>query len=220
MYADLYPDEVAGMVLVDASHPDQWAFAPPEFLVRAQPSPSMGFAYRVAQHLGVARLMNIFPVPADCGHPAPYCAEEQAFRDSRFMDAYVAERGAPERDVQVRATHGLGDRPLVVLTASDHSDQGLPPQALAQFEVDWWQLQAGLASLSTNSQHMLVEGSRHGTLQTTHADATSTAILRLAAPSLLLTHAASSPTGWPASARASIALSLAADWQPGPTRCC
>ena len=30
------------MVLVDASHPDQWAFAPPEFLVRAPPSPSMG----------------------------------------------------------------------------------------------------------------------------------------------------------------------------------
>jgi pimeloyl-ACP methyl ester carboxylesterase len=28
MFADQYPDEVAGLVLVDASHPDQWARIP------------------------------------------------------------------------------------------------------------------------------------------------------------------------------------------------
>ena len=30
MFAELYPEEVVGMVLVDASHPDMWARAPAE----------------------------------------------------------------------------------------------------------------------------------------------------------------------------------------------
>ena len=179
MFASEYPDQVAGMVLVDASHPDQWAYAPPEYTASVQPSAAMGLTYRVAAQLGVARLANLFPVPADCGHPEPYCAEERAYRNARFMSIYVAEMGAPERDAQVRAASGLQGQPLVVLTASDHSDQGLPPHTVAQFERDWRRLQAGLASLSRNSEHLLVEGSRHGTLQTTYASVTSDAIRRV-----------------------------------------
>lgn len=179
MYAGLYPEQVVGMVLLDASHPDQWTYAPPEYRARAQPSVAMGFAYRAAQRLGVARLANLFPIPSDCGHPEPYCAEERAYRNARFMDAYVTEMGAPERDAQVRGAPSLGDRPLVVLTATDHSDQGLPPQSVAQFERDWRYLQGGLASLSSNSQHLLIEGSTHGTLQTTYAAVTSDAIRRV-----------------------------------------
>jgi pimeloyl-ACP methyl ester carboxylesterase len=179
MFAARYPEEVVGMVLVDSSHPDQWAYAPAEFRSSAQTSAPMGLAYRAAQRVGVARLTNMFPVSADCGHPAPYCAEEKAYRDSRFMDVYVAEMGAPERDAQLRATPELDGRPLVVLSASDHSDQGLPPTTVAQFERDWLRLQAELAALSTNSQHLLVEGARHGTLQTTFAGVTSDAIRRV-----------------------------------------
>ena len=95
------------------------------------------------------------------------------------MDAYVAEMGAPERDAQVRATPGLDDRPLIVLTASDHSDQGLPPASVAQFERDWRNLQSDLATLSTNSQHLVIDGSRHATLQTTYAGVVSDAIRRV-----------------------------------------
>jgi hypothetical protein len=95
------------------------------------------------------------------------------------MDAYVAEMGAPERDAQVRTTPGLDGRPLVVLSASDHSEQGLPPPTVAQFERDWLRLQAELATLSSNNQHLVVEGSRHGTLQTTYAGVTSDAIRRV-----------------------------------------
>ena len=60
--------------------------------------------------------MNIFPVPADCAHPAPYCAEEQAFRDSRFMDAYVVKWVHPNgtsrcaRRMDWAADLGLRDR--------------------------------------------------------------------------------------------------------------
>jgi len=115
MFAALYSEEVVGMVLVDSSHPDQWAYAPADFRSRAQPS----------------------------------------------------------------APTGLDGRPLVVVSASDHGDQGLPPLTVAQFERDWLRLQAELATLSNNSQHLVVEGSRHGTLQTTFAGVTSDAIRRV-----------------------------------------
>jgi pimeloyl-ACP methyl ester carboxylesterase len=179
MYAGMYPDEVVGMVLLDASHPDQWAYAPAEFKATAQPSAAMGLALRAAQRVGLARMANLFPVPAECGHPAPYCAQERMYRNARFIDAYLAEMGAPEREAQVRGAPALGDRPLIVLTASDHSDQGLPPRFVAQFERDWRQLQDDLAALSSNSEHLVVEGSRHGTLQTTYAPVTSDAIRRV-----------------------------------------
>jgi len=179
MYAGLYADEVVGMVLVDSSHPDMWAYAPPEYKAKAQPDAVTALAYRAAGRLGVARLAGLFAVPADCGHPALACAAEQAYRNAGFIDVSVAEMSAPDRDAQVRATPDLGDRPLVVLTASDHSDLGLPPASVPQFERDWRHLQDDLAGLSSNSQHLLVEGARHGTLQTSHAAVTNDAVRRV-----------------------------------------
>ena len=152
------------MVLVDASHRTSGRMPRRRFRATAQPSPVMGFAYRGAQRLGVARPINMFPVPTDCGHPAPYCGDEKVYRDARFMYAYVAEMGASDRDAQVRATPGLQSRPLVVLTASDHSDQGLPQELSRNSSATGAGWEADLAALSNNSQHLLVENSRHGTL--------------------------------------------------------
>jgi pimeloyl-ACP methyl ester carboxylesterase len=37
MYADLYPKEIAGMLLVDSSHPDMWTRMPPEVAAALRP---------------------------------------------------------------------------------------------------------------------------------------------------------------------------------------
>jgi hypothetical protein len=42
MFAALYPEQVVGMVLVDSSHPDQWAYAPAEFRAARSPAPRWG----------------------------------------------------------------------------------------------------------------------------------------------------------------------------------
>ncbi len=55
----------------------------------------MGLVYRALFRVSVARLTNMFPIPTDCGHPAPYCAEERAYHNARFADAYVWRRWAP-----------------------------------------------------------------------------------------------------------------------------
>jgi pimeloyl-ACP methyl ester carboxylesterase len=173
MFADLYPDEVVAMVLVDASHPDMWARAPAGLTAAMVPSTGMGLAYRGLAHLGFTRLTSAFP--ADCGLTPQHCGEERAWTVSaRKTDAYVAEMGAPDRDAQVRATRTLGDRPLVVLTAADHTHE-FGPYA-AEVEPLWQQMQAELAALSTNTAHHLVEGATHSSLQLEDADTTSTAI--------------------------------------------
>ncbi len=173
MFADLYPDEVAGMVLVDASHPDMWSRVPPELTAAQVPSPAMGLAYRGLAHLGFTRVTANFP--ADCGLTPQHCGEERAWKVSaRAIDAYIAEMGAPERDAQVRATQMLGARPLVVLSATDHTAEFGPYAA----EVDplWQQMQNELAALSSNSAHYTVEGATHSSLQAKDAAATSRAI--------------------------------------------
>ncbi|HET6317185.1 MAG TPA: alpha/beta fold hydrolase, partial [Chloroflexota bacterium] len=173
MFADLYPDEVAGMVLVDASHPDMWERAPSGLTATMVPSTGLGLFYRALAHVGILRLTSTFP--ADCGLTAQHCGEERAWAASaRKTDAFLAEMGAADRDAQVRATRPLGARPLVVLTATDHtSDFG----AYAQ-EVDplWQQMQAELAALSSNSSHYVVEGATHSSLQLQDARVTSAAI--------------------------------------------
>jgi pimeloyl-ACP methyl ester carboxylesterase len=174
VFADLYPDEVAGLVLVDASHPDMWQRVPPEVTAAMVPSTGMGLAYRALAHLGFTRLTTAFPT--ECGLGPQPCAQERAWMTSaRQKDAYVAEVGAPERDAQVRTSTALGARPLVVLTATDHIDTFGPTYA-AQTEPVWRQMQDELAALSTNSAHYLVDGATHTSLQTKDAAVTSAAI--------------------------------------------
>ena len=76
---------------------------------------------------------------------------------------------------------GLGDRPLVVLSAGDHGRDfaaGVSGTARIQFERTWHNLQSELAVLSTDSTHVVVEDAGHSTLQTDQEDAqvTSAAI--------------------------------------------
>src|SRR6266545_7868064 len=59
------------------------------------------------------------------------------------------------------------------------SGQRLPPGAVPKSARDWRRLQADLPTPSNNSQHLLVDSSRHGTLQTAYAANISEAILRV-----------------------------------------
>jgi pimeloyl-ACP methyl ester carboxylesterase len=180
MYASRYPKEVEGMVLVDASHPGMWTRLPSEAVATLKPPTWQVDAMTFLTRLGVFRLSGGDMV--DCGLPAQQCKEEQAyFRSTRYRVTWGQEMLAPERDAQVRATGGLGDKPLVVLSAGDHSHDfaaGVSAKVLTRFERTWDTLQSELAALSTDSSHLVVEGAGHSTLQTDRGDAkvTSAAI--------------------------------------------
>jgi pimeloyl-ACP methyl ester carboxylesterase len=184
MYADRYPKEVEGMVLVDSSHPEMWTRMPPEVAATLKrPAWQVG-AVTFLTRLGVFRLTG--GDMAECGLPVQQCKEEQAyFATTRHSVTWGQEMLAPDRDAQVRATGDLGDKPLVVLTAGDHSRDfaaGVSPAARTRFEHTWYTLQSELAALSTDSTHLVVERAGHSTLQTDRQDAqvTSAAIEQVA----------------------------------------
>jgi len=178
MYADLYPKEVAGVVLVDASHPDMWSRLPPEVVATLRPPAWQVGAMTFLTRLGIFRLSSVDM--AGCGLPEQQCKEEQAYlRSTRYRVTWGEEMLVPGRDAQVRATGNLGDKPLVVLSAGDHGRDlaaGVSPTALARFERTWRNLQSELAALSTDSTHIMVEGAGHSTLQTDRQDARVTSV--------------------------------------------
>jgi hypothetical protein len=59
--------------------------------------------------------------------------------------------------------HPLGNMPLVVLTASDFNVAQVPGMTSYQVRQDHLRLQGDLASLSTDSKHVMVAGSGHET---------------------------------------------------------
>jgi pimeloyl-ACP methyl ester carboxylesterase len=155
-YAGQYEDEVAGLVLLDSSHPDQWGSTPEG---RAQFG-TYAKIYSVAPtlaRLGVMRVIGLLQPTS--GLPTPYDeALKASFAATKDADAQSAEfLASPETDDQVRRLTSLGDMPLIVLSATEH---GTPPEQ----EQLWRSWQIELASLSTNSIHQTIEGADHASL--------------------------------------------------------
>jgi pimeloyl-ACP methyl ester carboxylesterase len=135
VFAGLYPGDVAGVVLVDATHPDQeskWLAAlPPE-------APGEHPALKKSRGFLAARLTNRGDNPDGL--------------------ALVASRE------QVRAAGTMGDKPLAVLTHSPEWKMvpDLPDDILRRIEQVSQDLQAGLPALSTNSSHTVAKKAGHG----------------------------------------------------------
>lgn len=154
VFADLYPNEVAGMVLLDAVHPDQ-------HLRSAAISTHMRTGFRFLEavplltRLGYVRLAGIFNVWVE-GLPARQAAEAKS-----FLSAYQHLKTTRDESLaweticeEVRGTSVLADIPLAVVTAAKGVLPGHP------------ELQRELASLSSDSIHIAVKGADHVTLVT------------------------------------------------------
>jgi pimeloyl-ACP methyl ester carboxylesterase len=157
VFANHYPDEVVGMVLVDASHPDQHARHP-----AIQRHMHSGFQMLkkipLLTRFGYVRLTGLLHSQAE-GLPARQRSEAEAFLSShRHFTATLKESLAWNAlCAEVRCSRGLGSKPLAVVSAGKDV---LPGAA---------DLQAELAALATNSTHRVVDGATHVTL-VTHRD--------------------------------------------------
>jgi pimeloyl-ACP methyl ester carboxylesterase len=175
LYAARHPEQVAGLMLVDASHPDQshrlrqrcggWQLSRPAHWLRV--------AKRAFRPLGLARLRG--SLRAQYGHAAgtaelgrgvpPELAEAAAAigRSSRQRRAAVREllaffSVAAEASRVVAGTPGsLGRLPLTVITrgATD------PPPWPACAEAIWQELQAELSLLSQRGIHLHAQSGDH-----------------------------------------------------------
>jgi pimeloyl-ACP methyl ester carboxylesterase len=154
MFADRYRGDVAGMVLVDASHPDQWAHIPASLGGRTVALGNRMTA--LAARVGLLRVLRM-ERPFIDGLPPREYAEMRAYLArpegwSVGADGLLAWRRLSRG--QVNAARSLGDLPLVVISVTEQD----------RYADVLTALQAELPALSANSRHVTVAGATHYTL--------------------------------------------------------
>jgi pimeloyl-ACP methyl ester carboxylesterase len=160
-FAELYRRETSGLVLVDASHPDQWARWPVPYADRIQL-----ISLRVsaaAARLGVPRVFDLFRA-VSAGLPARQVAQLNArFVLPRTSDTEAAEMQAWERFTRpfLHRAAPLGDLPLAVI--------GVGVQPLGGETLT--ALQEELPGLSTNSARRVLADATHESLIADHEHA-------------------------------------------------
>src|SRR5262245_60997405 len=161
-YGAQYPDEVAGMVLIDSTAPSSTSVAlddPGGYSVIRHVSALLSTTAR----LGLGRLL------AGGGTlPAPYQEEANAgAATAKSMASFVEEYAVAARSVsEAGSLTSLGDKPLFVLTAELGNSPG------------WTEHQDAMARLSTDRRHHVVRGATHQSLidDPMHAGVVSEAI--------------------------------------------
>jgi pimeloyl-ACP methyl ester carboxylesterase len=139
VFASQHPDEVAGVVLLDAQ--------PADAFTSLQDYPGTYIALRTYYGLGpsLARIGLLGPLFGMASDQAT-AAIARAPRDEIST--------LPATLDQARALTSFGDRPLIVITAGTERQRG------------WLEAQEAMARLSTNSAHRVVGGSTHSSLIT------------------------------------------------------
>jgi len=163
-FAARYPDEVAGMALVDST-------APASAANPGTPSPGHGGSSNgmsrvsalvsAAARLGLGRLY----AQSDFGSLPPRSRDEvradaaTASTLRSTIDEYLQAGASAE---QAAALGDFADKPLIVLTAGSGHD------------VAWSAAQNRMATLSTNSVHRIIDGASHEDLIVDEEDAAAT----------------------------------------------
>jgi len=183
VYAERYPEEVAGVVLVDSSHPEQFERIPgmESSMTRIKAMSVLG---PVLAATGIVRLSGMLS-PDISDLPALQRERiENLMYQTPYLLAGFEEFGAlPKVIEQVRNTEGLGDKPLSVVSAADHGGSTMADSEAEAVRVEQasQDLQEELTNLSSDSTFRVIEGSDHTSvvLNQSHARQTSEEILKV-----------------------------------------
>ena len=150
VFAARYPDDVAGIVLLDSQPPDALENLPGY----AGEYSALRSTYALGPSLarvGLIRLLYVF-VPSDL--PPEAWAEARASMSTATHNRGVRDDvvGLKVALAQAQALTTLGDRPLIVVTAAEDAHEG------------WLPLQEDMAALSTNSLHRVIPDATHSSL--------------------------------------------------------
>jgi pimeloyl-ACP methyl ester carboxylesterase len=155
LYASQYRDEVAGMVLVDASHPDQ---------EKRFPAALKSLDAKWTRRLEFMEFAMPFGVPRLSG----FCSANAVVRAAEcnlhtLREKVAEEKALSESAAQAAATAALSDLPLAVLShdPEEHSVPGIAPDVMKSVEAAWSQLQEELAHLSTRGTRTIAKNSSH-----------------------------------------------------------
>ena len=174
LFAAEHPDDVAGVVLIDSSHPEQTAAlaeAPTVLAVQDAEIAGLGELATAVEAGEVTAADVVANAPADL----PDDLREtwaQLFVQPTSLNTAVAEYAEFETSASQVADNGsLGDIPLVVLAHGQSLDTvfpaevleslGLTPEEIERYEEIWRGLQEDHLSRSTDSSLVVAENSPH-----------------------------------------------------------
>lgn len=166
-FAHKYSDDVVGVVLVDASHPDTQKRilevlskkAKDKYIAANQLMNSkLGLYLSIwAMRLGITRMIT--PKGDELDQEISYLRWQ-----TKVLKAFLSETELFEESTdQIRASGNLGDRPLIVLTAGK-VDEGVydnPADAAAAQKVWVNVLQTDLVRLSSRGKQIIIPDSGH-----------------------------------------------------------
>lgn len=150
IYADRYPGDIAGMVLLDSMIPDAFTDLPGFATEQSMMRRGLGVLPSLTR-LGAGRIL---PTSAWSSLPEPAASQVRAFAaSSRGMRSMRDEQSMyPQVFAQANALTSLDAKPLVVLIATESIDR----------HDEWVDLQGRLAFLSADGEHRIVDATHAG----------------------------------------------------------
>ncbi len=163
VFNGLYPNEVVGIVLADATQEDQYELLPKAWngisaAMLKHNDRLVDYSFFVVD-LGIGRLMLRAQGGGDNG---AYLILQTKYLKARLSELREIRVSAE----QARAADHISDKLLIVLTAAENTDttlsSGLSKQDFDAFQRIWVDdLQMRLARLSTRGRRIMVSGSGH-----------------------------------------------------------
>lgn len=162
-FAARHAEDVAGLVLVESAHEDQWNRLPPEAYAGLT-----GTLPRLRAAAAAARAGQLASAPRQSG-PVPQASPEvqalyaEAMMTPKPYEGFAAEIEGVLLDARSRATpRPLGDLPLAVVTAGNSfaafEGSGIPREAA---NAVWRELQSELVKLSPRAVHLVSDSANH-----------------------------------------------------------
>jgi pimeloyl-ACP methyl ester carboxylesterase len=151
LYAGRYPDEVAGMVLVDS------AIADKDFLRAMEPSFPSPVWLKFLATIGVTRLPYTLGGVTD-----ERAAISTHAKDNYELANYISSMGKSYEEVRA-APMSLEDKPLIVLSAGSRGKMfpQFSQKGSDRFNEAWTESQADLTQASQNSKQIIAKESGH-----------------------------------------------------------
>lgn len=168
VFTNMYPSDVAGVVLIESMSPRQFTQASTETTSQADSQSHPFTPFPALAQIGLVRLIArpLGLVP----HLPPEAEKAYLSRMARpsYLQAYLGDesQGMPASGRQAAAIKSFGDLPLIVLTAKLHNQPG------------WQEWQTELLQLSSNSQQLFAEKSDHN-IELDQPDAAVAAIVKM-----------------------------------------
>ncbi len=165
LYARRYPDEVAGMVLVDSAHEDQALVDDGRHFRKFHEK--LLSILRYASFINKTGLFALAPrlIPDRGLPPEVLPAYRAVLATTGYFTAALAETSGWDRSAaEVRAAKitSFGDLPLVVMSRGQEQKlPGVSDQELRALEKGWLTLQSRMLSLSSRSRLVVADKSDH-----------------------------------------------------------